>query len=303
MQTRILVVEDDHLQQSILKAALMADGHEVETCSDGLDAVWMIREGRFDLVLLDYQLPQINGLATAKLIGDFMGEVARPRLVALTATPDSVIGWEVSAGRAFDEVVSKKVGLPELLATVTRHLRSAPDSAARQAAEFDLLIREWAQFDVPPQRPAADPGQPAALARVLVVEDDDIQRSVLKAALEAQGYDVETASDGLIGMQRMRESGFDLALIDYELPGIDGLATAWLIGDLLSNSARPRLLALTATPERLASRTVPHKVFDEVLAKQVGLPVVLSAVARHLQSAPNIAARRTTIFMADTESA
>ena len=122
---------------------------------------------------------------------------------------------------------------------------------------------------------------------MLVIEDDEIQLSVLKAALEAQGYDVETASDGVSGVQKMREGGFDLALIDYELPGIDGLATAWLIGDPLNDLARPCLVALTAAPDRLASRTAPHKMFDEVVAKQVGLPAVLATVAQQLRSAPD----------------
>ena len=85
----------------------------------------------------------------------------------------------------------------------------------------------------------------------------------------------------------MREQCFDLALIDYELPGIDGLATAWLIGDLLSDSARPRLVALTAAPERLASRAVPHRMFDEIVAKQLGLPAVLATVAHQLRLTPD----------------
>ena len=49
----------------MLAAALAAVGHVVETCSDGLDAVWRIREGRFDIVLMDYLMPEIDGLATA----------------------------------------------------------------------------------------------------------------------------------------------------------------------------------------------------------------------------------------------
>ena len=82
MKKRILIVEDDHLQQTVLAAALAADGHVVETCSDGLDAVWRIREGRFDIVLMDYLMPEIDGLATARLIHDLMGKTTRPRLVA-----------------------------------------------------------------------------------------------------------------------------------------------------------------------------------------------------------------------------
>ena len=297
MHTRILVVEDDHLQQSVLKAALATDGYEVETCSNGLDAVWRIREGRFDLVLLDYQLPEIDGVATARLIHDLMGETARPRLVALTATPDSVIGRELLAEQAFDEIVSKSPDLPALLATVGRHLRSAPDRTVRQAAEFHLLMEELEQFDMALVRPEATPGRAAALARVLVVEDDEVQRSVLQAALEAQGYDVEAAPDGLSGVRKMRAGGYDVALIDYELPEIDGLATARLIAETLSEAVRPRLVALTAAPERLASRMVPHRVFDAVVDKLEGLPAVLAVVGcqrgQHRQR-PDVAAGSTS---------
>ena len=285
METRILLVEDDHVQQTVLAAALAADGHIVETCSDGLDAVWRIREGRFNVVLMDYRLPEIDGLATARLIHDLMGEAARPRLVALTAMPDDVNRRELLAERAFDEVVAKPVDLPALLATVTRHLKSAPKEEARKAAEFDLFMQEWGKFDAAPRRPEPAPGQPAALARVLVVEDDEVQQLVLKAVLKDQGYDVETASDGLGAVRMMREKGYDLALIDYELPEIDGLATARLIGDFLTEAARPRLIAFTAKPERLLGRAVPFRIFDEVVGKLDGLTAVVAAIKRQLQSA------------------
>ena len=287
METRILLVEDDHLQQTVLTAALTADGHVVETCSDGLDAVWRIREGRFDVVIMDYRLPEIDGLATARLIHDLMGETARPRLVALTAMPDDVNGRELLAERAFDEVVAKPVDLSELRSIVTRHLRSAPNDEARKAAELKLLMKEWEEFDAAPKRPEPALGQPAALARVLVVEDDEVQQLVLRATLEHQGYNVETAADGLSAVRMIREGDYDLALIDYELPEIDGLATAKLIGDLLSEAARPRLIALTAKPDLLSGRALPFRIFDEIVGKLDGLPAVIAAISRQLRLAPN----------------
>lgn len=163
LQSRILVVEGDSLQGSVLKAALATDGHEFDTCSNGLDAVWKVGEGHYDLVLLDYQLSEIDGLATVRLIGDVIGDTARPRVVALTALPDSVIGREMLAERALDEVVSKSLDLPELLATVSRHLRSAAAGAVRQATKFDLLTKESDEFDGAPgglRRPTANRPRP-----------------------------------------------------------------------------------------------------------------------------------------------
>lgn len=297
-RTRILVVEDDALQQSILKAALEADGYQVETASDGLDAVWKIREGRFDLALIDYRLPEIDGLATARLIGDLMGEVGRPRLVALTATPECVIGRELLAGQAFDGIVAKSVDLPALLATVGRFLRSAPGSAARHAANLELLLGEWSEYDTVPHRPEPQQGS-SPQARILVVEDDELQCSVLRFALAAHGYDVETASDGLSAVRKLRRGGYDLALIDYELPEIDGLAMARLIRDLLSEAARPRLVAHTAAPDRLKGRgRMSRCAFDDVVDKSTGLPTLLATIDHHLRCGPGSTMRDAVRYAA-----
>ena len=151
MQSRILVVEDDHLQQSLLKVALTTGGHEVESCSDRLDAIRRIPESRFDLVLLDYRLAEIDSLATARLIHDLMGEAARPRLVALTATPGRVVGHEMLTRHVFDGIIAKSPNLPALVATVGRYLHSPPDRTERQTADLDLLVKDWSEFEAPPK--------------------------------------------------------------------------------------------------------------------------------------------------------
>jgi len=69
-QGRILVVEDDDIQRSVLQSVLAAGGFEVETVSSGGVAVPKILDGRYDLVLLDYQLPEIDGLTIARLFAD-----------------------------------------------------------------------------------------------------------------------------------------------------------------------------------------------------------------------------------------
>ena len=61
--------------------------------------------------------------------------------------------------------------------------------------------------------------------------------------------------------------------------------------DFLSEAARPRLVALTARPERLLGRAVPFRMFDEVVGKLDGLPAVVDAIKRQLRSSPDRAAR------------
>jgi CheY-like chemotaxis protein len=88
--------------------------------------------------------------------------------------------------------------------------------------------------------------------RVLIVEDDDVQQAVLRSALVQCGYEVEVASDGLSAVHMARAGGFDLALIDYHLPEIDGLASARLLRALMTEKEQPKLIAVTVDPEGLS---------------------------------------------------
>ena len=134
-------------------------------------------------------------------------------------------------------------------------------------------------------RPAVSSAIPVSVPRgkILVIDDSSFVRKLLKVVLSELNCDVETAPDGLSAVRKMRESGFDLALIDYDLPEMDGLAAAKLIGDLMGESTRPRLVALTASPDRLSSRAArSHRVFEQVVSKLEGLPAVLAIVQRNL---------------------
>lgn len=291
MQARILILEDDDLQRSVLKAALGADGHSVETAADGLEAVWQARCGRYDLVLLDYQVPEVDGLAAAALMRALLDGAACPPLVALTATPDRLL--EHAAEGVFDGVITKSADVSALLADVRDHLASAPDGAARREAEDVLLAEEWAAFEAEPERPSTPAGVAARL-RILVAEDDELQCSILEKAFEAKGYQVETVQDGIEVVRRIRERGYDLALIDYQMPNLDGFAAASVAVGLLSEATRPRLIAFTSAPDRLGDRQrATGCTFDEIVSKSLGLPGLIAVVERHLRDAPNGATRRT----------
>ena len=76
------------------------------------------------------------------------------------------------------------------------------------------------------------------------------------------------------------------------MPEIDGLAAGKLVRDLMRESVRPRLIAFTATPDRLRDMEKGTlSVFDEIIGKSSDFSGLLSAVDRHLKSAPNPATR------------
>lgn len=295
---RILIVEDDLLQQSVLHSALAYQGYKVEVASNGMDALWKIRENRYDLVLVDYQLPEINGLAMARLIHDLMGEVARPALIALTGSPDLLADEEVVPGIAFDEIMPKSAGLDELVSAIRRHLDARPDAAARQEVEAALFLDGWIGYDTDRGSDDSQGGQPAPPC-ILVVEDDELQQSMLKSAFESRGFTVEVAFDGFQAVRMIRNGAFDLAVIDYRLPEMDGLAIGRLILDLLNEDTRPRMIGFTSASSHLAGRLAgTGGAFDEIVLKSAGWPTLFATVERHLRSSPRRSTRRAaaTVF-------
>lgn len=103
--------------------------------------------------------------------------------------------------------------------------------------------------------------------RILLVEDDQVTRDIVSGILAARGYQVETADDGVSGVERLARGGYDLALIDYHLPDVDGYASARLAGSVVPLGQRPKLVALTADPRSLMARDGVDALFDAVLAK------------------------------------
>jgi CheY-like chemotaxis protein len=82
---RILVVDDNNLNQIVLQALLQKDGHEVVLVSDGAQAVAAVQAGDFDVVLMDMQMPVMNGVDATRAIRLLGNSVRDIPIVALTA--------------------------------------------------------------------------------------------------------------------------------------------------------------------------------------------------------------------------
>ena len=133
MASRVLVVEDDELQQDVLKSALEKSGDVVDVASDGLQAVHKLRTGQFDLALVDYHIPEVDGLASAKLLHEVMEKGTCPKLVAITADFSGLLarGGDKSS---FDAIVQKPLDLTNVLTVVKDQLKGNTAEARLEAA-------------------------------------------------------------------------------------------------------------------------------------------------------------------------
>ncbi|MDJ0522928.1 MAG: ATP-binding protein [Planctomycetota bacterium] len=106
-------------------------------------------------------------------------------------------------------------------------------------------------------------------ARVLVVEDNAVNRKVARRLLEMCGVEVETAADGAQGVEALRASTYDIVFMDCHMPVMDGLAATRAIRQLGGTAARTPIVALTASAFREDRERCTDAGMDGFLMKPV----------------------------------
>lgn len=121
---RILIVEDNQVNAMILKAMLRRDGWDPLFAVDGVEGVEMTERFRPRLILMDLQMPRLDGFAAARKIlaaGHEPGEAAPPVIVAVTATPGPEVR-DACLTAGFTELIAKPIEMDALLALVRRYI-------------------------------------------------------------------------------------------------------------------------------------------------------------------------------------
>ena len=188
----ILLAEDNALNQRLAVTLLTRMGHSVTVANDGREAVEQAVTGLFDLILMDVQMPEVDGLeATRRIIAE-MGD-ARPRIVALTANALSEDRASTAAA-GMDGYLAKPLRRDELAAALAETADLLAEAAPKTTAALPATSTT---------QPAAGEVVSAAAFRQRVADmvgsvDPDFERELVNAFLE-----------GLPGIVAGIESGAD----------------------------------------------------------------------------------------------
>ncbi len=117
---RILVVDDEPFIRDLLSAALRFEGFDVEVAASGREALQLAQPGRYDLVMLDVMMPDLEGTEVCRRLRDSGVAVPVVFLTARDSTEDKVLGLGMA-----DDYVTKPFSLEELVARVRAILRRA----------------------------------------------------------------------------------------------------------------------------------------------------------------------------------
>lgn len=126
---------------------------------------------------------------------------------------------------------------------------------------------------------------PETARRILVAEDSPTTHEILKLLLSQRGHQVDIATDGEQALEALRGNRYDVALLDFHLPKMDGLQVASTIRHEAGDKPVPKMVAITLDAEGLLAHPEGCHNFDHVLPK----PLDIYQVARVVEEQANIA--------------
>jgi two-component system sensor histidine kinase/response regulator len=229
---RVLVVDDNATNRRILDAMLRRWIMVPALTESGAAALAALEDNAalgkpFPLVLIDAQMPEMDGFELAERIKQ------NPRLATATVMMLTSIGQRGDAARCREVGISayliKPIRQSELLEAILTALGQQQGVAAERLVTRHTL-REARQK-----------------LRILLAEDNPVNRELAVRLLEKRGHEVVVAHNGREAMTTLEKQTFDLVLMDVQLPEMDGLeATAAIREKEKGTGAHLRIIAMTA---------------------------------------------------------
>jgi DNA-binding NtrC family response regulator len=116
--------------------------------------------------------------------------------------------------------------------------------------------------------------------KILIVDDDDTIRSTMKAILEDEGYQVDLAASGKEGVQKAKETSYNIALLDIRLPDMEGVE---LLKLMKPAEPRTRKIMVTGYPSTQNAIEALNKNADAYLIKPVDIEKLLNTIKDQLK--------------------
>jgi Amt family ammonium transporter len=269
----VLAVDDSATNLDILREQFHSWGLGLTTVSDGHTALDMLNRAveignPFDLAILDVQMPGMDGFQLAKAVKQHPA-TSDTTLIVLTSMGQELSTQDMQA-LGLAGYIHKPVRQSRLLDTIV-------DATSRKTLMADLVDLADHQRERP---------LPSALrGRVLVAEDNDVNQIVVTEILTLAGFDCDIVSSGRAAVERAIDGGYDLVLMDCQMPEMDGFEAASRIrrreADLLTTEPAARrtpIVALTANAVKGDRERCLAAGMDAYLSKPVDATALLETI-------------------------
>ena len=258
---RALVVDDLEVNRRIVARQLEGVGMVVRVAGSGEEALgWLERGEKFDVGVLDMQMPRMDGAELAEAIHGSKGCEQLP-LVLLTS-----LGSREPGSNGFSASLTKPVKAGQLTRVLEQLLMGRSAAKKQERLKID---RELAQ-----RHPL----------KILLAEDNVVNQKVALKILDRMGYRADVASNGKEAVEAVKRQPYDVVLMDVQMPEMDGVEATTRIRQRQGEN-RPWIIALTANALQGDKEKYLGVGMDDYLSKPIKLEELSGALSRCKPSA------------------
>jgi signal transduction histidine kinase/CheY-like chemotaxis protein len=212
---RVLLVDDNQTSLEVLTNILTSLSFDVTAMQSGEEALEHLEntDQPYDLVLLDWVMPGMDGEETAEQIRQRTSETSPLIVIMITAYGREFIESRID-NSLIDDLLIKPVTSSQLFDAIMRAKADQPGAAGAVAGHT---------------RNRVSSGLPRLKGNVLLAEDNDINQQVARELLEHMGLAVSIANNGVEAVEAVRRHNYDLVLMDIQMPEMDGYEATGII--------------------------------------------------------------------------
>ena len=266
----VLVVDDNATNRRLLELLLARWRMRHVSADSGPAALQLLEKQSFDLVLLDLQMPGMDGFEVASEIRRRCSE-SDSKIALLTSMGtrgDAARCRELKIGAA---CVAKPLKAADLFGVIANLFAPVPGGHAPGTG--DIITRH----SLAESRSRLQSPHPL---RILVAEDNRVNQTLARRVLEKQGHAVTIACNGREAVKAFEEGAFDLILMDVQMPELDGMEATEAIRKLEAGRGRTPIIALTAHVMMSDRERCLAAGMDGFVSKPIQTGEIMQAIAQ-----------------------
>lgn len=262
---RVLVVDDNATNRRVLELHAESFGMVPILVTGGEEALAALRNGEPpDVVILDMQMPHLDGIDVARRIHDLPNCRSLPLILFSSLHMGRAQIMQMAGAMLFADILNKPIKPSALLQSIAAAIQAVPKvavaAAARPAIDLDGKLAEECPLNI------------------LIVDDHSTNRKFCSALLRKLGYAPQLASSGREAVDMTASSSFDTILMDIEMPEMDGIEAMRIIRSLRSEITQPYFVALTANAIAGDRETYLKAGMDNYVSKPIEVAELVGAL-------------------------
>ena len=271
----VLVIDDNAIAREAMQHMAHAQGWQSKTLDSGEAVRQLLQQMQgqplpYQLALVDWQMPGMDGWATCRLLKAYAPELA---VIMVTAHSHDMLASRPEADRQLlDGFLVKPLTAQMLQETAVRLME-------KQSSSATVVQHE-------PAGQAALPADlPLAGLRLLLVEDNATNRLVAKGLLSKEGASIDVAENGALAVEAVRRMNprYDAVLMDLQMPVMDGLSATQAIRDTLGEHTLP-IIAMTANAMAADRDSCLAAGMNDHIGKPFAIAELRDMLLRHIHA-------------------